>query len=143
MGVKLKGISTVDGRTVEVVADHLEPDPNSMRMPLLTKYSYSTQGNPPPNGAQIRSNFEDAHDTTEIWVDRIDSDGVDNKFWFMQAKSDQQIYVQDTDNSDSRAVYTLIEDPIDEGDYVTFKVKFESSSGVILNGKSILFGVVV
>ena len=136
MHVRVKGISEENGGTTEVrVSDTEAPS-------QLLRYNYSSVANPPPNTSQVRTPSDDAPSTVIMWVHRKDYDNRDVKYYLMSKTSKgSKLYVQDLGNSDSRAVFTLTEDPIDEGDYITFHVEMESFTGTPLAGAGILISV--
>lgn len=147
MPVKFKGISTVDGRTVEVSSEDLsesgEPEGSSSYkfLSLVFKYNYSNTLSTPPNSSQVRANNTNLANMTALWVHRVDNANVDNKFFLMNVKAGKRLYVQDIDNADSHAIFVLTADPIDKGSYVEFPVTCESASGTALAGTAILFGI--
>jgi hypothetical protein len=116
---------------------------DSKHLSLLLKYTYSPVVTPPPNAGQVRTDGDTIVATTLMWIHRQDSDNRDNKFFFTELKSGQQLYVQEVSNSDNRAVLTLTEDAVDSGSYVTCKVVCDNSNGLPLSGKSILIGILV
>jgi hypothetical protein len=140
MATKLKGISTIDGRTVEIDLSDLKGS-DSFVPSSLFKYNYGSTPTPPPNSSQVRTNTTLAADTTTIWVHRVDNGNVDNKYFLMGLKAGDQLYVQDIDNADSHAIFTLLDDPIDNGSYVTFNVVFSNGGGVPLAGTAVLLGI--
>lgn len=116
---------------------------DSKHLSLLLNYTYSSVVTPPPNAGQVRTDGDTIVDTTLIWIHREDSDNRDNKFFFMGLKSGQQLYVQEINNSDNRAVLTLAQDAVDSGSYVTCNVVCDNSNGLPLAGKRILIGILV
>ena len=140
MAVKLKGVSDVDGRTVEVTAKELRSS-EDQNPSLLIKYNYSSTANPPPNSSQVRTDTDVALDTTKIWVHRTDNENRDVKYFLMHLMMGDKLYVQDIDNSDSHGIFKLVDDPVDEGAYVTLTVECDHASGVPLQGTAILVGL--
>jgi hypothetical protein len=116
---------------------------DSKHLSTLFKYTYSSVVTPPPNAGQVRTDGDTIVDTTLIWIHRQDSDNRDNKFFFTELKSGQQLYVQETGDSDNRAVLTLTQDAVDSGSYVTCNVVCDNSNGLPLAGKGILIGILV
>jgi hypothetical protein len=140
MGVKLKGILEADGSTVEIVVNESELG-GAKSLSSLLKYNYNTTPTPPPSSSQVRTDGSVAVDTTKVWVHRIDNANVDNKFFLMQAKKGDQLFVQDVDNSDSHVVLTLVADPTDNGTYLTFDVECDSVGGTPLQGTAVMVGL--
>lgn len=114
---------------------------SSLHVSSLCKYNYSSVATAPPNSSQVRTNGADARVSTKVWIHRMDNSNTDNKFFLSQAKVGDRLYVQDTDNSDSHVIYTLIEDPIDDGAYLTFNVECETTGGTPLGGTGISVGL--
>src|SRR4051794_27651369 len=108
----------------------------------LFRYNYNANNTAPPLADQLRSNVSDPAFVTTIWVHRIDFDNRDEKFLLMQAKVNDLLYIQDINNSDSRAFFTLVSKPIDGVDYVTFEVLHDSSTVSSLVGAGVLIGFI-
>ncbi len=112
----------------------------------LVKYNYSTVVNPPPNTGQVRTNAgaNPVDQINTIYVHRMDADNRDVKFLLMQqGKAGRILFVQDTQNSDSNALFTLLSDPVDNHDYLVLNVELLSVSGVPLAGSGILLGLMI
>jgi hypothetical protein len=111
-------------------------------IPPLYKYNYNTTPTAPPSSSQVRSDTYDPLLTSALWVHRIDNENVDRKYLLLATKSGHRIYVQDTNNSDSHAVFVLTTNPIDNGSYVTFNVDVDTYSQTPLQGTGILIGII-
>jgi len=111
------------------------------RLLMFLKYDYNTTAVAPPSSSQIRTDTSDAASTTLLWVHRIDNENRDLKYLLMQLKVGDSIFVQDTQNADSYVIFKLLEDPKDDGNYVTYKVDAIEFSGVSLVGSAILVGL--
>lgn len=116
---------------------------SSLILSSLVSYTFSSVTNPPPAQSQIRANNTNVSDITELWIHRLDNDGKDRKFFIVQVKPNRYVYMQDINNSDSRVVFSIVEPPIDNGDFITLKVAFQESSGTPLQGANVLFGIFV
>jgi hypothetical protein len=113
-------------------------------LPSLISTSYVLSNGPPPLQNEIRTDSTDVADITKIWIARIDGRNYDLKFFYMQMKSGNQLFIQDSVSADDHAIFTLLEDPIDDGDYITLNVKCDSFNGTIFEeGIEVLFGVFV
>jgi hypothetical protein len=111
---------------------------------VLVRYTYSTVVTPPPNQGQIRTPTDKAIDTTVMWIHRLDYENQDIKFLFVnQIHAGSQLFFQDINDSDSNAVFNVLADPVDEGDYLTVSVECDTTSGVPLAGSGILLGIFV
>lgn len=141
MAIKFKGISDVDGRTVEVPANEMKDFVSAKKLSFLLRYDYSSSTSPPPNAGQIRLNDEDVENCTDIWIHRQDFDNRDDKMLFKQAEKNDRLYIQDMNDSDSYALFALTKDAVDDGDYVTLKVACVEVTDVALAGKAVLVGV--
>ncbi len=111
------------------------------RLLMFLKYDYNTTAAAPPSSSQIRTDTSDAASTTLLWIHRIDNENRDLKYLLMQLKVGDSIFVQDTQNADSYVIFKLLEDPKDDGNYVTYKVDVIEFSGVSLVGSAILVGL--
>jgi len=111
------------------------------RLLMFLKYDYNTTAAAPPSSSQIRTDTNDAASTTLLWIHRIDNENRDLKYLLMQLKVGDSIFVQDTQNADSYVIFKLLEDPKDDGNYVTYKVDAIEFSGVSLVGSAILVGL--
>jgi len=111
------------------------------RISQLLKYNYNATATPPPSSSQVRTDGDDAPSNTLLWIHRVDNENRDLKYLLMQLKAGDSIYMQDTQNADSYAIYTLLDDPVDAGNYVTYSVDCSEFSGVSLVGTAILVGV--
>jgi len=111
------------------------------RLLMFLKYDYNTTAAVPPSSSQIRTDTNDAASTTLLWIHRIDNENRDLKYLLMQLKVGDSIFVQDTQNADSYVIFKLLEDPKDDGNYVTYKVDAIAFSGVSLVGSAILVGL--
>jgi hypothetical protein len=112
----------------------------------LIKYTYSTVANPPPNPGHVRSDAggNPVDQITAFYIHRMDADNRDVKFLLMQqGKADRILFIQDLNNSDSNALFTLMSDPVDNHDYLTLNVELLSVSGVPLAGTGILLGIMI
>jgi hypothetical protein len=111
-------------------------------VPPLYKYNYNTTPTAPPSSSQVRSDTYDPLLTSALWVHRIDNENIDRKYLLLATKAGHRIYVQDTNNSDSHAVFVLTTNPIDNGSYVTFNVDVDTFSNTPLQGTGILIGII-
>jgi hypothetical protein len=111
------------------------------RLLMFLKYDYNITATAPPSSSQIRTDTSDAASTTLLWIHRIDNENRDLKYLLMQLKVGDSIFVQDTQNADSYVIFKLLEDPKDDGNYVTYKVDAIEFSGVSLVGSAILVGL--
>jgi hypothetical protein len=140
MGVKIKGISEVDGGTVEIRVSGSE-EPNVKIVSSFTRYTHNANPTPPPNSGQIRGNSDDPAAVTEIWIHRMDFDNRDMKFFFMQLKEGMQLYLQDLNDAASYGIWTMTADAIDENSYITLPVTSNFTGNYPLQGTGVLIGI--
>jgi hypothetical protein len=109
----------------------------------LWEYNYAAGSTPPPSSGTFRSDGADPPTSTMAWVNRIDYGGADRKPLLMLGKVGDQFYVQDINNSDAFAVYTLNADAVDSGSYITFSLDYVEGAGALTGNLRCLIGVVV
>ena len=110
----------------------------------LFEYNHASGMTPPPSSGTFRTNATaGAATATTVWVHRLDQGGDDRTPFFMLAKAGGAFYVQDVNNSESYALYTLTADPVDSGDYITLSVAFDEEGVPITGNQRCLIGVTV
>jgi hypothetical protein len=94
-------------------------------------YALSNTTTEPPANGQMRMNGPQTT-ATLIWLNYLTDDGLDAAgYYYMLAKTDGQIYVQDKNDRTVRQRYLLTADAVDKGTYAEFAVSWISGNGTL------------
>lgn len=96
-------------------------------------YRYNDGLVAPPASGDVR--FDAAYPysaVTTLWISRFDNGGNDQRTLFLLRRPDERIRIEDHDNADTFATFTILAAPVDSGDHVTFSVAHAGDSGSAL-----------
>jgi len=105
-------------------------------------YRWGTATTPPPASGRVLANNATLSAATSLYVHNVTDAGTDIRRILLALSVGTKLVIQDQNNSNNYASYTIASTPIDQTTYVEFPVTFIASGGTIANNAQIIFSVV-